>query len=78
MLAPQTLHGGVVEAGEMLIVFHRVLDAHRSAAIDIFDEVLDELRDLLTVTDGVDDRDAPRGREVVWRSDESRERDVGP
>src|SRR2546428_9632587 len=78
VLVPQTLHGCIVEVGEMLIVFHGVLDAHRAAAIDVLDEILDELRDLLTVADGVDDRDALRGREVVRRSGEPRERDVGP
>ena len=73
---PQPLHGRIVEARKVLIVFDGVLDAHRPAAIDVFDKVLHEFRDPLVVADRVDDRDAPGRREIVRRRSDPREREM--
>jgi len=73
---PQPLHGRIVEARKVLIVFDGVLDAHRPAAIDVFDEVLHEFRDPLVVADRIDDRDAPGRREIVRRRSDPREREM--
>ena len=76
MFTAKPLERFVVERYQMLVVLHRVVDAQRSCAADILDEILDERGHLQVVADGVDHGDALRRREVVLRGNHTHEGNV--